>query len=155
MDGQDWANQGEFTRSRTNFAHSLSRPHRGGMADDVYPRTVHIALVGSRDVIARTQKRHLWSQVQTLPVGGHRSGAPIAVYVLAEVPGGVAHTLQVAGDRRSCSPSGLLRNFDQVPFVSHLWVVTLRPVSMLTLAGPHSGTSAEPSVNSIPKRLRQ
>ena len=54
---------------------------------------------------------------------------------------------------RSCNCRGLLRNFDHVRFVSHLWVVTLRPVSRLTLAGPHSGMSAEPSVNSIPKFL--
>ncbi len=37
--------------------------------------------------------------------------------------------------------------------MSQRWVVTLSPVSRLTLAGPQSGMSVEPSVKSIPKSL--
>jgi hypothetical protein len=40
-----------------------------------------------------------------------------------------------------------------VPFVSHSWVVTERPVSKLTLAGPHNGMSVEPEVKLVPGSL--
>src|SRR5918995_1233813 len=54
---------------------------------------------------------------------------------------------------RSPSFLGLPSNFGHVPFVSHSWVVTLKPVSKLTLAGPHNGMSVEPEVKLVPGSL--